>query len=138
MVPANKLTDLDRFWHAQRARLAESYFKATGYRIDDKTEFKSGFLNNLDHRTRKEFGLRIAYFLRKNACFIAGFYATVGSLLIYHLRTEIGKNHDAKELPPDWQQRLFAIRESLLRRKENEPGAAFLLAELGLPRKNGR
>jgi hypothetical protein len=75
-------------------------------------------------------GERLRYFLTKNQCFIGGFYTTVDSFALYHLRTEIGFDDDATTLPSDWQERLQATKEKLLKPDEKAPGVAGLLMGL--------
>jgi len=128
MVPTARLPDLDRFWTANRGRLIKAYKRATGFEIQD--EFKSGFLNKLDFQTRRQFGERLAYFLSKNECYVAGYYTTVRNLLAYHARTEVAKDDDATELPADWETRLAVVKVKLLADKPNHPGDAHLLVGL--------
>jgi hypothetical protein len=129
MVPDTKLPDLDRFWAANRDKLAAEYKRVTAYAIQG--ELKSGSLNKLGFPARKAFGERLSRFLRKNECFVAGFYTTVSNKLLYHLRTEVARDDDeAKELPPDWETRLTSVKQKLLEDKPKEPGDAHLL--LGL------
>lgn len=126
-VPTSKLPDLDRFWAANRNRLIEAYKHATGFEIQD--EFKSGFLNKLNFQTRRDFGEKLAYFLAKNECYVAGYYTTVRNLLAYHVRTEVAKN-DATDLPSDWEAQLAGVKLKLLGDKPNHPGDAHLLVGL--------
>lgn len=128
MVPTAKMADLERFWLANRARLSASYKLATGFEI--KGEFKSGHINKLDFHARRNFGERLAYFLRKNDCFVAGFYTTVRNMLANNLRTQVAMDDDAKELPASWESMISGIKAKLLADKPNHPGDAFVL--LGL------
>ena len=128
MVPMAKLPDLQRFWLANRGRLVTEYKQATGFALQG--EFKSGYLNKLGLQVRRRFGERLAYFLRKNECFVAGFYTTVKNMLAYHLRTEIAKDDDAKEIPSNWESMLAGIKTSLLADKPRHPGDAHVLVGL--------
>jgi len=128
MVPSAKLLDLQRFWSARRAHLTEEYKRMTGYEIQG--EFKSGYLKKLGFPCRQNFGERLGYFLRKNKCFVAGFYTTVQSFLLYNLRTTIGLDDVATQLPKDWANSLAGIKERFLREKPAQPGESNLL--LGL------
>jgi hypothetical protein len=65
--------------------------------------------------------LRTPNFLRKNDCFVAGFYTTVRNMLAYHVRTEIAKDEDAKELPVNWQSMLPGMKAKLLAEKRTLP-----------------
>lgn len=128
MVPSVRLADLERFWVAHRDRLVAEYRRATGFPLQG--EFKSGYLNKLDFQARRKFGERLAYFLRKNDCFVAGFYTTVRNMLTYHVRTEVAKNDEAKELPANWESMLTGIKANLLADKPSSPGDAYLLVFL--------
>lgn len=128
MVPTAKLPDLERFWLTSRGRLVAEYKLATGFELQG--EFKSGYMNKLSLQTRRKFGERLAHFLRKNDCFVAGFYATVRNMLAYHVRTEIAKDDDAKELPANWESMLPGIKAKLMGDKPNHPGDAYLLVFL--------
>jgi hypothetical protein len=128
MVPPVKLPDLDRFWAANRDRLVGEYKQATGFPLQG--EFKSGYLNKLDFKARRKFGERLAYFLRKNDCFVAGFYTTARNMLAYHLRTEVAMDDAAKELPANWESLLPGIKAKLLADKPNHPGDAYVLVGL--------
>ncbi len=128
MVPKERQVDLERFWAASRRRLVTRYMQATGFEI--KGEFKSGYLNKLGSSIRQDFGERLAYFLRKNDCFVVGFYTTVKNLLAFHLRTEVAKEDDAKQLPENWECRLPVIKAMLLAEKPEHPGDSYLLGPL--------
>ena len=128
MVPTAKLPDLERFWAANRQKLVAEYRRATGFEIQG--EFKSGFLNKLAFQARRTFGERLGCFLRKNECFVAGFYTTVRNKPMYHLRTEVAKDDEAKELPTNWESSLAGVKKKLLDDKPKHPGDAHLL--LGL------
>lgn len=128
MVPTGRLPDLERFWIANRDRLVIEYKRATGFEI--QKEFKSGFMNKLSFEARRKFGERLANFLRKNDCFVAGFYTTVKNMLAYHLRTQIAKDDDAKEIPANWEAILPDIKTKLLAEKPHHPGDAHLLVGL--------
>lgn len=134
MVPTARLADLTRFWQSYRNRLVSAYKTATGFDLGN-AEFKSIYLNKLDFSARKEMAERLKYFLTKNDCFLGGFYTTVDSFALYNLRTEIGKDDDAKELPADWAEQLVLTKEKLLKSdfknatdgREKAPGDARLL-----------
>jgi hypothetical protein len=128
MVPTGRLPDLERFCMANRDRLLSEYTRATGF--EPRGEFKSGYLNKLDFQARRRFGERLAYFLRENDCFVAGFYTIVRNMLAYHLRTEVAKDDDAKELPANWESMLPGIKAKLLAEKPNHPGDAHILVGL--------
>ena len=128
MVPERKLGELERFWNANCKRLIEKYRLATGFQIQG--EFKSGYLNKLPFAVRRQFGERLAYFLCKNQCFVAGFYTNVENTLAYRHRTEVAKADDAKVLPQDWRSELLRVKESLLADKPQNPGDAYLLLSL--------
>lgn len=128
MVPSAKLPDLERFWAANRNRLVADYKRATGFEIQG--EFKSGFLNKLSFQNRRTFGDRLSSFLHKNGCFVAGFYTTVRNMLMYHLRTEVAKNDEVKELPANWESLLAVVKQKLLDDKAKQPGDGHLLVGL--------
>lgn len=128
MVPNARLDDLDRFWLANRQRLVADYEEATGHSLQG--EFKSGYLNKLDSQTRRRFGERLAYFLRKNDAFVAGCYTTVRNLLAYNLRTHIAIDDDARELPSNWESMLPNTKTRLLNDKVKSPGDWYLLLSL--------
>jgi hypothetical protein len=128
MVPTAKLADLGRCWLANRARLLAAYKLATGFEIQG--ELKSGYMNKLSFQDRRKFGERLAYFLRKNDCFVAGFYTTVRNMLAYNLRTQVAMDDDAKEMPANWETMLPGVKAKLLADKPNQPGDAYVL--LGL------
>src|SRR5882724_4608511 len=122
MVPTMKLADLERFWRANREKLVLEYRRITGHEIQG--EFKSGFLKKLSFYTRRTFGERLARFLIKNECFVAGFYTTVRNKLMYHLRTSVAKDDNAKALPASWESMLAEIKRNLLEDKPKLPGDA--------------
>lgn len=134
MVPTARLADLARFWQSYRNRLVGAYKMATGYDLGN-AEFKSTYLKQLEFSVRREMAERLKYFLTKNDCFIGGFYTTVDSFALYNLRTEIGKDDDATELPANWAERLILTKEKLLKPdeknspdgREKTPGDARLL-----------
>jgi hypothetical protein len=128
MVPTERLPDLSRFWAANRDRLIAAYKQATGFELQG--EFKSGALKKLSIEARRSFGQKLCYFLRKNRCFVAGFYTTVRSMLLYRLRTRIALDDEAKELPADFDSLLEGIKNEFLEEKPDHPGEAALL--LGL------
>ncbi|MGE3309579.1 MAG: hypothetical protein AB7O66_06370 [Limisphaerales bacterium] len=125
MVPTAKLPDLERFWAANREKLATAYARATGFQ--PQGEFKSGLLNKLGFETRRTFGDRLARFLAKNDCYVAGFYTTVRNTLLYRVRTEVAKADEARELPPDWERLVASEKARLLEDKPNHPGDAHVL-----------
>ncbi len=92
----------------QKAR-KYTYEKATRFALGN-TEFKSVYLNKLSAPVRINMAERIQYFLTKNNCFVGGFYTTVDSYALYHLRTEVGFDDKMTKLPPDWSIR-FTIRK---------------------------
>jgi hypothetical protein len=93
MVPTGRLPDLERFWIANRERLITDYKRATGFEI--QTELKSGYLKKLSFDARRRLGERLTSFLRKNECFVVGFFTTVRNTLAYHLRTDVARDDDA-------------------------------------------
>lgn len=123
MVPTAKLPDLERFWAANREKLATAYARATGFQ--PQGEFKSGLLNKLGFETRRTFGDRLARFMAKNDCYVAGFYTTVRSLVMYHLRMEV--DDDLSALPREWESMLPSTKQALLVDKPNHPGESLLL-----------
>ena len=134
MVPTTRLADLTRFWQSYRNRLVNAYKIATGFDLGN-TEFKSNYLNKLVFSVRREMAQRLKYFLTKNDCFVGGFYTTVDSFALYNLRTEIGKDDDATELPVNWVEQLIFTKEKLLKPddktlpdgRQKAPGDARLL-----------
>jgi hypothetical protein len=129
MVPTERLADLGRFWDAVRERLVAEYRKATGFALGD-VEFKSGFLNQLGPAARRDLGERLAYFLRKNECFVGGFFTTVDGFGLYHLRTDVAMDDEARVLPDDWGKRLVPVKAGLLENDEKMPGVANLIYPL--------
>lgn len=128
MIPTSRLLDLERFWVANYDRLITEHKRVTGHEVQG--EFKSVHMNKLRFETRRKFGERLASFLRKNDSFVAGFYTTVRNMLAYHLRTEVAKDDDAKELPDHWESMLPGIKAKLLADKPNSPGDAHVLRGL--------
>lgn len=128
MVPTDKLPDLDRFWSANREKLASAYTKTTGHK--PMQEFKSGMLSKLAFEVRKTFGERLARFLVRNQCHVAGFYTTVRNSLLYRVRTEVAKDDDARELPLNLVSLVAAEKVKVLEDKPNHPGEAHVLEPL--------
>jgi len=83
MVPTERLADLRGFWEALRDRLVGEYKRATRFALGN-AEFKSGYLNRLGIGARRDMGERLAYFLRKNGCFVGGFFTTVDGFSLYY------------------------------------------------------
>jgi len=129
MVPSERLADLGCFWEALRERLVREYKKATGFALGD-VEFKAGYLNQLGPTARRDLGERLAYFLRKNQCYVGGFFTTVDGFSLYHLRTKVAMDDEAKVLPDDWVARLAAVKRDLLANDEKLPGVANLIYPL--------
>jgi hypothetical protein len=97
MVDEKTEGQLKAFWNALENRLKNAYRRATGFWI--KGEFKSTYLRKLTLEDRSDAAKRIAYFLRKNGGFIAGYYTTVHGLMCWELRSSAGFE-DADKLPP--------------------------------------
>jgi hypothetical protein len=129
MVPSERVADLEGFWEALRERLIREYKKATKYALGD-VEFKSVFLNQLGLAARRDLGERLAYFLRKNQCYVGGFFTTVDGFSLYHLRTKVAMDDEAEVLPDDWAERLGAVKKDLLANDERLPGVANLIYPL--------
>ncbi len=68
--------------------------------------------------------------LRKQKAYVAGFFTTVESYLLYHLRTEIGMDDDATQLPPDFSQLLESLRLKMLEEQRREVGDSRFIKDL--------
>ena len=127
MVPERAEAQLSAFWESLERRLRSAYDEATGFAI--KGEFKSTFLTKLTSEVRRDAMHRVAYFLKKNLGFVAGYYTTVHGLMCWELRSSAGFA-DFEVLPPYNLTDLQKKAEELRAEKRKGAGESKLLTGL--------